>query len=497
MRNAAAPFAKPLPVLLACALLLLPAWPARGAAKQAEPPGPSALLAQERYAEALAAVEAQLRADPEDKELRLTRARCLFMLGRYRDALGAAEALLNVAPERQDVLDFRADCLFAGFRPAEAAKAWEPLLGDRRWKGTAIKKSATALVATGEDARAGELVTAAIEPVRSAPDDLLFLALRVLDTGGVRRSALEELLARNPDGGGLRGEMDLVRALGDRAPAEVVPPPSLPIRIKLREVRGEPSLQVLLEGKRSTYLAFDTGSQRMVLNRDVSRRLKLEPVATTLREGWGGQDPEEAKTVLLGSVRLGTLDVRSVPAQVSTRDAEFWTDKAGYIGLAPFRSFVTLYDRRGGRVEIHPRGTSPRVLLGDPEAVALPILWSSGLPLVPVTVNGLPGLPFLLDTGAPTTLLDTSLGRRLGLRASPKYRRGYGLGVSGAFTYAVAEGVTLEFAGVRSPAPFAGLTDVPQRFCVPCYGILGRDFLNRFRMVFDSPGCTVTLVPYP
>ena len=72
----------------------------------------------------------------------------------------------------------------------------------------------------------------------------------------------------------------------------------------------------------------------------------------------------------------------------------------------------------------------------------------------------------------------------------------------------MAEQVTVEFAGmksltamqlagIRTPAPIAFLTDVPQRFAVPCYGILGRDFLNRFRMVFDGPGGTVTLVRYP
>lgn len=498
------------PLILLALILLEPAQ-AIGAGEKVppEPPSLSALLAQERYAEAFDVADAKLKETPGDKDLALTRARCLFMVGRYREALEAADALLDAAPERLDARDFKADCLFAGFRPGEAVGVWKPLLEDRRWASTVLKKSAMALQAEGDEAGAKALLDARMPPLDQAPDDLLQLVLRVHEGGPRRAAAVEELARRHPDTPDYSSELALVRVLGDRPLTQIVPPPSLPARIKVREVRGEPSLQAVLDGKRSTYLAFDTGSQRMLLNRDASRKLKLEPLSRTLREGWGGTAPEPVDTVLVGSVALGPLEVRTLLAQLNARDSEFWSDKAGYIGLAPFRPFVSLFDRRAGTMEIYPAGTSPRVILKTPDAASVPILWSSGLPLVPVTVNGRPGLPFLLDTGAPHTLLDKTLAARQGIRAnSGKYSNLTGLGVSGAFAYAVAENVTVQFAGIRSlsavqvagirtPAPIAFLTEVPQRFSVPCYGILGRDFLNRFRMVFDGPGCTVTLVPYP
>lgn len=482
---------------LFCALAFLLQVAGSGGPAPAERPSLSDLLAKDRYAEALAEAEAQLAERPADRDLALTRARCLFMLGRFRDALSAAETLLREVPERADIRDFRADCLFVNFSPTQAAEAWKPLLEDRRWRSVATKKSVLARMAAGEPEVAEALCAAAIPDAKAAPDDLLSFSLRVFQSGPLRLSALEELAARRPSDPTYLGELALSRSLVGRVPSEVVPPERLPARIRLREIYREPSLKANLEGKRATYLAFDTGCQRMLLNRDVARKLKLASVAKTLRDGWGGREPEEAETVVLSSVALGDLLIRWVPAQVSARDAEFWTDKAGYLGLFPFRPFVSFYDRRGGWMELHPAGTSPRVLLNDPGATARPILWSSGLPLVPASVNGLEGLPFLLDTGAPTTLLDTTLAARLGIKPSSKYRRGYGLGVSGAFTYGVAEGVTVEFAGMRSLYPYAGLTEIPQRFCVPCYGILGRDMLNRFRMVFDGPGGTVTVVPYP
>jgi hypothetical protein len=475
----------------------------------AEPPSLSALLAQERYAEAFDSADALLKANPEDKELALTRARCLFMVGRFGESLEAVQTLLKAAPERVDAQDFKADCLFASFRPLEAVEAWKPLLEDKRWFGVALKKSAMALMAAGDDGGARSLLEARLPPPPEATDDLLLLTLRVFEWGKPRLAALEEIAKRHPENADYKGELGLSKALGDRPLAQVAPPKSLPVRIRVKEVYGEPSLEAVLNGQYATHLALDTGCQRMLLNRDSCNKLKLEPLASTLREGWGGVAPDAVSTVLLPGLSLAGLEVRNILAQINARDSEFWQKKAGYIGLAPFRPFVSLFDRRGGFLELRPAGTSPRVLLDAPEAPSVPILWSSGLPLVPVTVNGRPGLPFLLDTGAPNTLLDKALAARLGIRAnSGKYSNRTGLGVSGAFSYAVAEQVTVEFggmksptamqlAGIRTPAPIAFLTDVPQRFAVPCYGILGRDFLNRFRMVFDGPGGTVTLVRYP
>lgn len=494
--------------------LLAPCLPGpcalRAGEKEPEPP-PSltALLAQERYAEAYTMADAQLAAHPEDRDLALTRARCLFMTGRFAEALDSAEALAKAVPERLDVADFRADCLMASFRPSEAVKGYRPLLDDRRWSAVALKKSAVALAAAGDDAGARALVQARIPEPSRAPDDLLLLILRIIESGNPRVATLEELVKRHPENADYTMELSLARAIGDKPLEEVVPPAAFPVKIKLKEIYLEPCLETVLAGTRSTYIALDTGSQRMLLNRDVTKKLKLEPLSRTLREGWGGVEPEAVSTVLLDRMTLGALEVKNLLAQINTRDSEFWLNKAGYIGLKPFRPFVSLYDRRGGILEVHPPGASPRVLLKDAAAVSVPILWSSGLPLVPVTVNGRAGLPFLLDTGAPQTLLDKTLGARLGIRAnSGKYGNRHGLGVSGSFSYAVAEDVLVQFAGVqslsamqlsgiRTPAPVAFLTDVPQRFAVPCYGILGRDFLNRFRMVFDGPGCSVTLVMYP
>ena len=120
------------------------------------------------------------------------------------------------------------------------------------------------------------------------------------------------------------------------------------------------------------------------------------------------------------------------------------------------------------------------------------------VPLVPLGINGRDDYPVLLDTGAPYSFLDRKRTEPLGVRMnSGKYRNTRAWGMSGAFTLHIAEQVVLDFAGENYPLRRVYVSDVPQSFSVPVYGILGRDILNRFRMVIDCPNSKLVLVPYP
>jgi hypothetical protein len=188
--------------------------------------------------------------------------------------------------------------------------------------------------------------------------------------------------------------------------------------------------------------------------------------------------------------------LENVPVLVNKRDVEFWTKKGGYFGMGPFLKDVVLYDRRKGVFGLWPAGTPHSALLGE-GGVTLPVLWCRGLPLAPVTLQDGEPHPFLLDTGAPYTLLDKERVARLGIKVnSGKYRNIHGVGMSGAFASSIAESVVIGVAGERYIRRLALVTEIPQSFPVPVYGILGRDTLNDFKMVFDGPGATVTLKKY-
>ena len=463
-----------------------------------ELPPASTLIAQERYEEAIVQLDRALAADPSDKDAALARARCLFKLDRFREAAAAAAKLAGEVPERLDVRDFYGDCQMMNFDADAAISTWAPLLEDRRWFPVVLRKSVLAMLAVGRDSDVMELLARRVKIGADTPEEQLLLLLKAYGHGKTRLDALSELLRRSPGNRAYQEEHRLSVMFAERGPGRVTPPRVFPMRAKIREIWNEPSIEVLLEGKKSAWIAFDTGSQRPLLNRDMCRKMGLEPVAWTIKEGWGYREAKASPTIVLKSLKVGSIEVSDLPAQVNERDSEFWSRKAGYLGLQPFMPFVLLYDRRGGKLEVWPKGTPAAGLLGDEKGTTLPVLWSSGLPLVQVAINGRGGYPFLLDTGAPYTILDKAAAARSGIRPNTgKYRNLHGVGVTGAFSYSVAEGVVLSFAGLDSTAPFAYLSDVPQRFFIPCYGILGRDFLNRFKIVFDGPGGEVTLVPYP
>ena len=140
--------------------------------------------------------------------------------------------------------------------------------------------------------------------------------------------------------------------------------------------------------------------------------------------------------------------------------------------------------------------TDPATVLGGTPAI-LPVIWSRDLPLIPVMVQGRGPFPVLLDTGAAYTLLDKEKAEVLGIRSNTaKYGKLRAEGISGAFTSNVAEQVSLGVAKTRYDRPVIFVTEVPQRFVVPVFGILGRDILNDYAMTFDGPRAELALSRY-
>jgi hypothetical protein len=275
-----------------------------------------------------------------------------------------------------------------------------------------------------------------------------------------------------------------------------VPPVRYPDQAKVKEIYGEPCVRGRLDGRRKVWLAFDTGGESTLLNADLARKLNLPRLADATYAGWGYEGVRKSESVLVKSLEVAGLTMRNTFVVVNQRDTEHWTNKAGYIGLGPFRRNVIFYDRRHGHFQLWPAGT-PAGKISTERGVTLPILWANGVPIVPVGLMGKGPYPFLLDTGAPFTLFASKYARRLDIRVNTgKFGKLYGLGLSGAFTSDIAEQVTMSVGPHVYYRRHAFVTDVPQRFPVPVYGILGRDVLNDYKIIFDCPGNTVTLLPY-
>jgi hypothetical protein len=138
------------------------------------------------------------------------------------------------------------------------------------------------------------------------------------------------------------------------------------------------------------------------------------------------------------------------------------------------------------------------VIFGKKPDISLPVLWFRGIPLVPVSINGMGPYPFLFDTGASNTILAAQFCPLLGLKpTSGSYVWTRGSGASGWFPIGYTENVALSIGSHEEVPPWIQMTEIPQTFSGPVYGFLGRDFIGDYRVVVDGPGCMIHLVSYP
>jgi len=410
-------------------------------------------------------------------------------------ATDAALELLAAYPDRPEVRNLAGACLLRTFRPLEAVEAWRPLLENRRWRMRALERMVASYLAAGRDDEAASLLLRHAPLEREAFRQAAGLYVRVFPNGPRRIAALE-ILARRPDTA--RQAEEELRAsrhfMGYPASVRSTGQ-GFPHRAKIREVYREPSVRVRLDDSRKAWVAFDTGAG-FLLNRDIVRKLDLEPVATILKQGLGYKGPAERDVYSLSKLDIGGLAFSNVRTVVNRRDSEFRSNKAGYMGLELLRRYVVLYDRRGGVLEIWPEGTPAADILGEP-GVAMPVMWSRNRPLVPLRIQDRDSYPALFDTGAALTFLDQEKADVIGARANlGKYRNRIVEGFSGAFSLRVAEQVDLRFAGEEFNLRRLHVGEVPQVFDMPVYAVIGRDLLNRYRIVIDGPGSEITVAPY-
>lgn len=463
---------------------------------QEPPPSGLRLAAEGRYAEALPLLQAQARAEPSNARAGVALGRCLLALGRGDEAAKEARELVQAFPGDDEVRLLSGDCFFARFQPGEAASEFAQVRPDGPLGSLALLRRMQALEAAGRDAEALDAAREWGATGHAVSDDVLGM-VSVLETDPVRAAeALTLLAARRPEDEGVRERLAVERALAAHPPVVAVGAVSAPIKSELREIFGEPCVPVRIDGGKQRWLSLDTGAENVLVKTDTARKLRLPVLGEASFEGWGYRGVQKTRYVLLRSLDAAGLPLRNVVGLVDRRSTEFSTNKAGTVGLGPFRRAVVLYDRRHGRFQVWPPGTPGRELA--PEAAqTVPLLWFRGLPLVPVSVQGQGPFPFLLDTGAEFTLLDRQRCAALDVRVnSGKYGNIRAWGVSGAFSSGIAEGVSLDVGGRRYDRRLVLVTDVPQRFPVPVYGILGRDLLRDFVLVIDGPGCTVTFQAY-
>jgi predicted aspartyl protease len=432
------------------------------------------------------------QADPSREVARI---KVLVEEARWGEAMQASKALADRCPDRPELHVLVGDTLLMNFLARDAAAEYRSAMDAPGVAPLALGKLAAALVAQGKDGEALRVLRDAAARGWELSESALVVQSRLEPIPEDRIAVLSRLVKVRPEDEGLKGQLALARALAPRLPGPVEVASGGLGTTRVREIYREPSVLLRLNGKED-WLALDTGSETILLNVDTAKHLKLPVLAETEYMGWGYRGARKTAYVFVDRLEVAGRTLRGVAALLNRRDTEFSTNKAGYLSLGPFRDVTVRYDRRRGTFSLHPSGTAAASLFQG-ATQSLPILWARDLPLVPVMVQGRGPFPFLLDTGATYTLLDAQHVEVLGIRVNTgKYGHMRAEGMSGAFTSNVAEQVTLGLGSIRYDRPAIFVTDVPQRFLVPVYGILGRDILNDYAMAFDGPLATLTLSRY-
>ncbi len=452
------------------------------------------LVAEGRLAEALPILESEIARSPDDPKLGLARAQCLLDLARWDEALTAGQALLQRFPGDADIRIMVGETLFVSFRPSEAVEIWRSLLKDPKEGGRALPRMLGALLAQRRFEEAGRLATEAKSQGVTFDDASLNLAAQACGCPE-KLFFLADLAKRHPGDPAPEEELKVQGGLCDRGGTSTVAPRSTPDVIRTSFLSNEKKAS--LNGKETVPLAFDSGSQMVVLYapKKLVNRLGLTALGSARFVGLGERGARLGKKCLLDSFEVGTLKLLNLPATLSVGE---WRNPAVKMGLGPFLDYVVEQDHRHSRYAFWPAGTPAESIFGGKPDISLPVLWFRGIPLVPVSINGKGPYPFLFDTGASNTILAAQFCSLLGLTpSSGGFERTKGYGASGTFGVSYTDPVTLTIGGQQDPLPWVQLTEIPQRFSGPVYGFLGQDFIDDYRVVFDGPGCRIYLRAYP
>jgi Aspartyl protease len=293
------------------------------------------------------------------------------------------------------------------------------------------------------------------------------------------------------------------------APSEIAIPPdrlslmapaSLPTQIPAT-MSGDAFVVPVKLGPYIVNCIFDSGADGVVIDSAVTAALGLKAYGRVTSETAGTYVESDVviPTMSIGNVTFDGVHARSLPFTQ-------WTDTgkpiAGLLGYDVIRTAVWHLDYEHGTIEALPAST----FTPPANARALVATFDDDVPTVEVTIDGLSGPAFVLDTGAdrsaifsryadahPRELRDRGLGEAME-DAFPFINDFYGVG--GTVDYRPLEAGPLLVSGWSFPKWLFAVTQNAPSFEFEDYdGLIGQDFLRNFEVYLDYPHSKIYLVP--
>jgi len=316
----------------------------------------------------------------------------------------------------------------------------------------------------------------------------------------------------------IRGLIDFLRYLGKQGSLYVVGGANR-TSISFESFDNRPIFKIRINGQKEPLrFVLDTGSGMSVVSETTARRLGLRPVAKGgLARAVGGGGKFEIVYGYISSIEIGEVRVENIPVYIR----RFFDDKVpvdGYLGLSAVSKFLTAVDyeeRRLTLIRQHQSDTyeswttvrrdeasrSLEPVLQPDSSMEIPLrTTSSGFLSGEINLEGFDRpLNFIIDTAASISVVSEKLAEHEQITAllQPSKMRVFG-----------AAGVTDDVKLVRLPkvtfgvlaqerinAAVLDLEPVNETSGFTQSGIIGGNFLNRFRIYFDFARSMIRLEP--
>jgi len=235
---------------------------------------------------------------------------------------------------------------------------------------------------------------------------------------------------------------------------------------------------------------LDTGAERTGVSPDIASAAGIRMVSTTLTAGVGRPGLRRVRLGRADSIELGSLTIRNVPVAIRAPGiggAARWQGQS----LSPIALGFSLRVDYGRK-----RVTLARTLPDDePGDVELPMRIQP-LPLIRGTLNSTHPAYFVVDTGGEIISIGADTADLLGME-SARHIPIRVLGMSGPDEGAfLLPGVDLDFEGVSLRRVGLAVLNLRAPSVLLGYqvgGIVGHNFLSRYRVSIDVPRSEVRL----
>ncbi|HXT68314.1 MAG TPA: aspartyl protease family protein [Vicinamibacterales bacterium] len=465
-----------------------------------------ALLSGLHYEEALAAYR-QARVT-EDARVRVRAGagitRTLLRLGQFEDAEREANTAVTADPTAATALALHGDALWAIGLFEDAESRYDAALRIDPNDPAAIHGRARSLAAQFRLDDALTLTTRVVAAVPSEPEYLYTLALIHERRGEFQAAAeaLDRYAWQLPPGDQThlvkwaRAQQKFFEGFGRRTPLEVQSKADsyvLPIRIVGSRVLVDGSVN----GRTAVEFALDTGTDQTILTPAIASKANVKTTTALQSAGVGsmGLGFRDLQLARVEQLQIGGLRVRNVPAVVKDPALVGMPrpEGAGFSPIAFGFSMVLDYETR--------QLTIARRLPKTEHAFTLP-LRVHRLPIIRVMVNGTIPAGFAIDTAGDANALSRRLARRLEFNKDVPIVAARVYGSAGPDPTAfLLPFVRLDLApGVRTLGESIAVLnlDAPSGLLgVNLGGILGHDFLRRYRLTIDLVRSEVGLDPLP